>query len=326
MSILLNGELKLDWKPETSNEGEFVRRDSQFRNWITHDGSAGPTGTDGFKAEAGRYHLYVSYACPWAHRTLIFRSLKKLEDMIDVSVVSPDMGDEGWKFAGYEGATVDHVHGHEFMYQLYQQSEPDYSGIITVPVLYDKKQQCIVNNESSEIIRMLNTAFNDLTGDSSDYYPAALQQEIDEVNEFVYHSINNGVYRTGFATTQSAYEKAFTELFAALDVIEKKLSQQRYLTGATISEADWRLWPTLLRFDPVYYGHFKCNLHRIADYPNLINYVRELYQIEGIAKTVHLDHIKRHYYWSHPSINPTRIVPKGPEIDYSLPHDRDRFS
>lgn len=326
MSILLDGELKLDWKPSTSKEGEFVRQDSQFRHWVTSDGQAGPTGEAGFRAESDRYHLYVSLACPWAHRTLIFRKLKKLESLISVSVVSPDMGEEGWKFEGFAGATEDHLHGYEYMYEVYQQTQADYSGIVTVPVLYDKQQQTIVNNESSEIIRMFNSAFNDLTGDQTDYYPAALRKEIDKINEFVYHGINNGVYRTGFATTQAAYERAFDNLFNALDEMEERLSGQRYLVGSRLTEADWRLFVTLVRFDPVYVGHFKCNRQRIMDYPNLSNFMRELYQHPGIAETVNIAHIKRHYYWSHPSINPTRIIPRGPTIDYSLPHDRDRFA
>lgn len=326
MSILINGDLKLDWKPEASNEGEFIRRDSQFRNWVTADGSAGPTGEGGFKAEAGRYHLYVSHACPWANRTLIFRALKKLQQVIDISVVNPDMGPEGWSFLPYPGATKDKLNGFDFMYQVYQQSQSDYSGIVTVPVLYDKQQKVIVNNESSEIIRMLNSAFAAFTDDVTDYYPVALHSEIDAINEFIYHAINNGVYRCGFATTQQAYEKAFDELFAALDEIEQRLSSQRYLVGSKMTEADWRLFPTLVRFDPVYVGHFKCNLRRIVDYPNLSNYLRDLYQVPGIAETINMDHIKRHYYVSHPTINPTGIVPKGPALDYSLPHDRDRFN
>lgn len=325
MSILLNGELKLDWKPTASEEGEFVRQDSQFRHWVTADGGAGPSGEGGFKAEPGRYHLYVSYACPWAHRTLIFRKLKQLEDIISVSVVNPEMGPEGWKFGGFAGATEDHVNGYDCMYRLYQQTQADYSGIVTVPVLYDKERQTIVNNESSEIIRMLNSAFNAFTDDRTDYYPPDLQKDIDELNHFIYELINNGVYRTGFAITQQAYDKAFAELFAALDRLEQRLSRQRYLLGSVLTEADWRLFPTLVRFDPVYVGHFKCNLRRIADYPNLSNYLRELYQYPGIAETVNMAHIKRHYYWSHPTINPTRIIPQGPAIDYTLPHDRDRL-
>ena len=322
MSILLNGELKLDWKPSTSEKGEFIRQDSQFRNWVTVDGQAGPGGEAGFKAEKGRYQLYISHACPWAHRTIIFRKLKNLEDIISVSVVSPDMGPEGWKFGGFEQATQDHIHGYEYMYQVYQQTSPNYSGIVTVPVLYDKKNKTIVNNESSEIIRMFNSAFNEITGDNQDFYPAPLRKDIDEINEFVYHAINNGVYRTGFASSQDAYERAFVKLFDALDEVEQRLSGQRYLVGAELTEADWRLFTTLIRFDHVYVGHFKCNRRRIVDYPNLSNYLRELYQYEGISETVNMNHIKRHYYWSHPSINPTRIVPAGPEIDFSLAHDR----
>ncbi len=325
MSILVKGKLQLDWKPSSSEEGEFIRQDSQFRHWVTADGQPGPDGEGGFKAEVGRYHLYISHACPWAHRTLLFRKLKKLENIISISVVSPDMGAEGWKFGGAEGATVDHIHNFDFMYRVYQQVQPDYSGIVTVPVLYDIKQNTIVNNESSEIIRMFNSAFNTLTGDKTDYYPQALRHDIDEINEFVYHAINNGVYRAGFASTQAAYDAAFVKLFSALDEIELRLSKQRYLVGSILTEADWRLFTTLVRFDPVYVGHFKCNLRRIADYPNLSNYLRDLYQHPGIADTLNMVHIKRHYYWSHPTINPTRIVPQGPLIDYALPHDRDRF-
>jgi putative glutathione S-transferase len=326
MSLLIKGELKEDWLEKETVDGEFVRMDSQFRNWVTADGSPGPTGEGGFPAEAGRYHLYVSYACPWAHRTLIFRKLKSLEDLIGFSVVHPDMEQPGWKFADFPGATPDTVNGFDFMHQLYTLAQPDYSGIVTVPVLWDKKRRTIVNNESSEIIRMLNSAFNALTGNTEDYYPQALRAEIDEINQPIYDNINNGVYKCGFATTQKAYEKAFDALFNALDDVEQRLSRQRYLLGGRLTEADWRLFPTLVRFDPVYVGHFKCNLRRIADYPNLSNYVRDLYQMPGIAETVNLDHIKRHYYYSHESINPTRIVPKGPEVDYAAAHDRDRFA
>ena len=326
MSILVKGELRLDWVPEASEQGEFIRRDSQFRHWITADGAAGPSGVGGFKAEPERYHLYLSHACPWAHRTLIFHQLKKLQDLISISVVHPDMGPEGWKFdSSFPGATIDHLHGFEFMYQVYVQAQADYSGLVTVPVLYDKQTQQIVNNESSEIIRMLNSAFNGYTDVTTDYYPQAQREAIDAINEIIYHDINNGVYRCGFATSQAAYETAFDKLFAALDTVEERLSQQRYLIGATLTEADWRLFTTLVRFDPVYVGHFKCNLRRIRDYPNLSNYLRDLYQMPGIADTVHLDHIKRHYYVSHPSINPTGIIPKGPQLDYGLPHDRTRF-
>lgn len=326
MSLLINGELQTNWLDSEIEDGAFIRQDSQFRNWVTIDGKAGPSGEGGFQAEPNRYHLYVSYACPWAHRTLIFRKLKGLESIISVSVVNPDMGDEGWKFGGYPAATEDHVNDFDFLYQAYRLTDPDYSGIVTVPVLWDKKQNIIVNNESSEIIRMLNSAFNAYSENQIDYYPDSLRAKIDKINPFIYENINNGVYRCGFANSQAAYEAAFDKLFAALDQIEERLSSQRYLVGSQITEADWRLLPTLLRFDPVYVGHFKCNLKRIADYPNLSNYMRDLYQQPGIAETFNLDHTKRHYYYSHESINPTRIVPKGPAIDYMAPHDRNRFS
>ncbi|MEJ2179314.1 MAG: glutathione S-transferase family protein [Gammaproteobacteria bacterium] len=326
MSLVKQGKLQGDWLEEETKDGEFVRLDSVFRNWVTADGSPGPSGEGGFIAEPGRYHLYVSYACPWAHRTLMFRALKKLENIISVSVVHPDMGPESWKFDdNFPDATPDHINEFKFMHQVYTLADPQYSGIVTVPVLWDKKQQTIVNNESSEIIRMFNSEFNAFTDNKTDYYPDALREEIDDINKFVYSDINNGVYRCGFARTQRAYERAFDSLFSALDTLEERLSQQRYLVGNTITEADWRLLPTLLRFDPVYVGHFKCNQRRIADYPNLSNYLRDLYQQPGIAETFNLEHVKRHYYWSHESINPTRIVPKGPEIDYLAPHDRQRF-
>lgn len=327
MSLYKQGKLQGDWLEEETKDGEFVRMDSVFRSWITADGSPGPTGKGGFKAEPDRYHLYVSYACPWAHRTLIFRKLKKLEDMISVSVVHPDMGPESWKFdSRFPGATHDHINNFDYLYQAYTLADPNYSGIVTVPTLWDKKQNTIVNNESAEIIRMLNSAFNAFTDVKTDYYPEQLRPEIDAINVPVYNNINNGVYRCGFARTQEAYEQAFDSLFNALDGLEQRLGQQRYLVDNTITEADWRLLPTLLRFDPVYVGHFKCNLRRIADYPNLSNYMRDLYQQPGIADTFNLEHVKHHYYWSHESINPTRIVPKGPELDYTAPHDRDRFN
>ncbi|MEN8130589.1 MAG: glutathione S-transferase family protein [Pseudomonadota bacterium] len=311
--------------PSATN-GAFKRKESQFRNWITIDGEPGPSGTGGFPAAQGRYHLYVSYACPWAHRTLIIRKLKKLEDIISVSVVHPDMPQESWKFAAYPGATPDHVNDFQYLYQAYELAKPSYEGLVTVPALWDKQKQTIVNNESSEIIRMFNSAFGDFTDIDIDYYPQGLRPEIDEINEKIYKDVNNGVYRCGFAKTQQAYERAFDRLFTALDELEQRLAGQRYLVGSPITEADWRLFPTLIRFDPVYVGHFKCNLRRIADYPNLANYLRDLYQQPGIAQTVNLDHIKRHYYYSHDAINPTRIVPKGPLVDYTLPHDRDRFT
>ena len=327
MSLVVDGELKKDWLEAEQKDGEFVRFDSVFRNWVTPDGEPGPTGSGGFAAEKGRYHLYVSYACPWAHRTLIFRKLKKLENIISVSVVHPDMGPESWKFDdSFPGATQDDINHFKYLHEVYSKANAKYSGIVTVPVLWDKKQNTIVNNESSEIIRMLNSAFNAFTDAKEDYYPKARQKEIDQINEEIYENINNGVYRCGFASSQAAYEAAFDRMFSSLDKLETILSKQRYLVGNDITEADWRLLPTLLRFDPVYVGHFKCNLRRITDYDNLSNFMRELYQQAGIAETFNLEHIKRHYYWSHESINPTRIVPKGPAIDYWQVHDRDRFS
>jgi putative glutathione S-transferase len=325
MGLLVNGVWQDQWYDTKSTGGRFVRHDSVFRNWVTADGTKGQSGEGGFKAEPGRYHLYVSLACPWAHRTLIFRKLKKLEDAISLSIVDPIMGEEGWTFSDFPGAIRDGVNGKNRLYEVYLLAKPDFSGRVTVPVLWDKQRKTIVNNESSEIIRMLNSAFDAFTDAREDYYPEELRGEIDRINKFVYPNINNGVYRTGFATTQHAYEEAFRDLFSALDEIEKTLSEHRYLTGARITEADWRLFTTLIRFDPVYVGHFKCNLRRIADYPNLSNYLRELYQWPGISKTVNLTHIKRHYYMSHPQINPTRIVPLGPEINLDAPHDRARF-
>lgn len=326
MGLLVDGKWQDVWYDTKSTKGRFERSKSQFRNWVTADGSAGPTGEGGFKAEPGRYHLYVSYACPWAHRTLIFRALKKLEDVISVSVVDYLMVEEGWTFYGTTGSTGDDLYGSKRLYEIYTRADPNYSGRVTVPVLWDKQRQTIVSNESSEIIRMLNTAFNEFGDASLDFYPDALAAEIDALNDFIYPNINNGVYRAGFATSQDAYEEAFKQLFAALDILEDRLSRQRYLTGSSLTEADWRLFTTLLRFDPVYVGHFKCNLRRIADYPNLWNYTRELYQVPGVASTVNMEHIKGHYYRSHKTINPTGIVPTGPEIDFTAPHDRDRFS
>lgn len=325
MGLLVNGVWQDQWYDTKSTGGRFVRHDSVFRNWVTADGSAGQSGEGGFKAEPGRYHLYVSLACPWAHRTLIFRKLKKLENAISLSVVDPLMGEEGWTFSDYPGAIPDAVNGKKRLYEVYLLAKPDFSGRVTVPVLWDKARKTIVNNESSEIIRMLNSAFDAFTDAREDYYPEDLRAEIDRLNKFVYPNINNGVYRTGFATTQAAYEEAFRDLFNALDEIDKILSARRYLAGARITEADWRLFTTLIRFDPVYVGHFKCNLRRIADYPNLANYLRELYQWPGVSETVSFDHIKRHYYMSHPQINPTRIVPVGPEIGLDAPHDRARL-
>ncbi|WOC25785.1 glutathione S-transferase family protein [Pseudoalteromonas sp. N1230-9] len=322
MGLLVNGQWQDKWYDTDNNQGEFKREAAQLRNWITADGSAGPSGDAGFKAEKDRYHLYVSLACPWAHRTLIFRHLKGLEDYISVSVVSPDMLEHGWTFDKDNHSTGDALFNSDFMHQIYTRNKADYSGRVTVPVLWDKKTQRIVSNESAEIIRMFNIAFNTLTGNERDFYPQSLRSEIDEVNEFVYHNINNGVYRAGFATTQDAYTEAFDDLFAALDKIEQRLTANRYLVGETLTEADWRLFTTLIRFDSVYVGHFKCNLHTIESYPAISNYLRELYQIEGVSKTVDFYHIKRHYYFSHTMINPTQVVPKGPEIDYNRAHNR----
>ncbi|BCG93240.1 glutathione S-transferase family protein [Mesorhizobium sp. 131-2-1] len=325
MGLLVEGRWQDRWYDTADNGGRFVRAQSQWRDWITRDGAPAEGRARGFKAEPGRYHLYVSLACPWAHRTLIFRVLKKLEDVISVSVVHHFMGAHGWTFLPQEGATGDTLYGLDFLHQIYSKADPAYSGRVTVPVLWDKKEETIVSNESSEIIRMLNSAFDEWGDKSLDFYPEALRAEIDRVNALVYPAINNGVYRAGFATTQVAYEEAFGELFAALDTLEERLSEQRYLVGDRITEADWRLFTTLVRFDPVYVGHFKCNLRRIADYPNLSNYLRDLYQVPGVSGTANLHHIKAHYYGSHKTINPTGIVPVGPELDYGVPHDRARF-
>lgn len=305
-------------------QGEFVRWESRFRNWITADGSAGPTGEAGFAAEPGRYHLYVSYACPWAHRTLIYRKLKGLEDIIDVSVVHPLMPEVSWVFGDYPGATEDKANGTQALYEVYQMADPLFDGVVTVPLLWDKKNQTIVNNESSEIIRMFNSSFDQWGHKEIDFYPEPLRADIDEVNDIIYENINNGVYRTGFATRQKAYEQAFDALFETMDLLEYRLSTRRYLMGNEITEADWRLFPTLVRFDPVYVGHFKCNKKRLMDYPNLWAYTRDLYQVPGIAETVNMDHIKYHYYGSHDMINPTGIVPRGPDINFNQPHHRDQ--
>jgi putative glutathione S-transferase len=327
MGVLVDGKWQDQWYDTTKTGGRFVREDSAFRNWITADGSPGPSGTGGFKAEPGRYHLYISYACPWAHRTLIFRALKGLEEMISVDVVHPLMASEGWTFSDeFAGATGDRVNGKQRLYEIYQAAKPDYSGRVTVPVLWDKERQTIVSNESAEIIRMLNSAFDGRGAKPGDYYPEQLRPSIDELNEHVYDKINNGVYKAGFATTQSAYERAYVPLFDALDGLEQRLAAHRYLAGERQTEADWRLFTTLIRFDAVYYSHFKCNRQRISDYPNLSNYLRDLYQRDGVAATVHMDHIKHHYYASHRNINPTGIVPLGPSLDFGTPHDRDRFA
>ncbi len=326
MGLLVDGEWRDRWYDTKSTGGRFKRQDSSFRNWITADGSAGPTGTGGFSAAPGRYHLYVSYACPWAHRTLIFRVLKGLEDAVSVDVVHHLMGDEGWVFdASIEGATSDSVNGKARLYEVYLAADRHYSGRVTVPVLWDKERHTVVNNESSEIIRMFNSAFDSCGACEGDYYPEGLRGEIDAVNATIYSNVNNGVYKAGFATSQDAYEEAFAALFATLDELEQRLSGQRYLIGNRLTEADWRLFTTLVRFDPVYVGHFKCNRQRIADYPNLSNYLRDLYQLPGVAGTVNMHHIKQHYYASQTTVNPTGVVAAGPDIYYSLPHDRGRF-
>ena len=322
MGKLIEGVWQDVWYDTKSTGGKFVRMDAKFRNWITADGTNAPSG-EAFEAEAGRYHLYVSYACPWAHRTLIFRKLKGLEDMVGLSVVNHFMGSDGWTFHEGEGVIPDPNVEAEFMHQVYTAAEPSFTGRVTVPVLWDKKTKTIVSNESSEIIRMFNSAFDHLGATPGDFYPEALRDEIDEVNERIYHTLNNGVYKCGFATTQRAYEDAFLALFDTLDWLEARLSKHRYLVGEQITEADWRLFTTLVRFDAVYVGHFKTNLRRIADYPNLWAYTRELYQVAGVRGTVDMHHIKHHYYGSHESINPTRIVPVGPVIDFDAPHGRD---
>jgi putative glutathione S-transferase len=315
MGLLQQGKWVDKWYDTKNSDGEFRRQHSRVRSWLTANGEAGPNGEQGFKAEKGRYHLYVSLACPWAHRTLIFRELKSLRDYIDVTVVEPIMLENGWELS-------DPLYGFDYAYQLYLKADPSYEGRVTVPILWDKQTQTIVSNESSEIICMFNSAFNHLTGNHSDYCPEDLRKQIDSVNTRVYDTINNGVYLSGFATTQHAYKKAFEALFESLDWVEAILSKQRYLVGDQLTEADWRLFTTLIRFDAVYFGHFKTNRQRIADYPAMSNYLRELYQIEGIAETVNFEHIKTHYYASHLTINPTRIIPVGPTQDFTLAHNR----
>lgn len=317
MGKLINGIWHDVWYDTKASGGRFVREDAGFRHWITASGEAGPSGDAGFKAASDRYHLYVSLACPWAHRTLIMRHLKGLESHIDVTVVAPEMLEHGWTFSEPEP-----LYGFEYAHQLYTQAKPDYTGRVTVPILWDKQTQTIVSNESADIIRMFNSAFNAITGNDDDYYPENLRAAVDQWNEFVYPNVNNGVYKCGFATEQAAYEDAFDKLFSALTVLDDHLSRHRYLAGNQITEADWRLFTTLIRFDPVYVGHFKCNKQRIADYCNLFCYMKELFQVPGVAGTVDMHHIKTHYYYSHGNINPTRIVPKGPEQDLWSPHGR----
>ncbi|MCF3641646.1 glutathione S-transferase family protein [Rhizobium sp. TRM95111] len=326
MGMLVDGVWQDVWYDTKSTKGHFERSAARVRNWITADGSPGPSGDGGFAAEAGRYHLYVSLACPWAHRTLVFRKLKKLEDLITVSIVDPLMASKGWEFKGRDGGTVDHLFGFDTLSQVYVWSDPHYSGRVTVPVLWDKSGDRMVSNESSEIIRMFNSAFDGLTGSRDDFYPEPLRAEIDRLNTLIYDTVNNGVYKSGFATTQEAYEANVVRLFETLDHLEDLLARKRYLAGDRVTEADWRLFTTLVRFDAVYVGHFKCNIRRIADYPNLSAYLRELYQWPGVAATVDFGHIKQHYYRSHATINPTGIVPLGPELDLDAPHGRDRLA
>ena len=322
MGLLQDGKWVDQWYDTESSGGHFVRKAPQFRSWVTVDGTAGPSGDGGFKAESGRYHLYVSLACPWAHRTLIFRALKELEQMISVSVVHWYMAEDGWTFAAGDGVLPDTVNDAQLMHEVYTKAMSDYSGRVTVPVLWDKQTKTIVSNESSEIIRMFNSAFDGIGAKAGDYYPPDMRSETDSLNERIYATVNNGVYQCGFATTQAAYQEAVTPLFDTLDWLEDRLRSKRYLTGDQITEADWRLFTTLIRFDAVYVGHFKCNIRRIADYPNLFEYLRDLYQQPGIAKTVNMEHIKRHYYESHETINPSRVVPQGPVIDFTVPHNR----
>ncbi|MEM9197694.1 MAG: glutathione S-transferase family protein [Pseudomonadota bacterium] len=324
MGHLVDGAWTNEQFDTRSTGGRFQRTEASFRNWVTADGAPGPSGEGGFAAETGRYHLYVSYACPWAHRTLIFRAIKGLTPHISIDVVHPDMLDDGWSFAtGFDGATGDRLLGSAHLRDVYLAAQPDMSGRVTVPVLWDKSRGMIVSNESAEIIRMFNSAFDGLTGDAQDFCPPALQAEIDAVNDRVYATLNNGVYRSGFASTQEAYDEAVGALFDTMDWLEDRLAGQRYLAGSRVSEADWRLLPTLLRFDPVYHGHFKCNRRRLVDYPHLWGYTRELYQWPGVAETTHFGHITRHYHYSHNNINPFRIVPMGPVLDWAAPHGRD---
>lgn len=323
MGLLIDGQWQDSWYDTKDSGGAFKRQEANFRNWITPDGSAGPSGTDGFKAEANRYHLYVSHACPWAHRAMIFRTLKALDDLIGISVVHPDMLGEGWTFAtNFQDATGDTLFNLPYARDIYTRAVPNFTGRVTVPILWDKAQNTIVSNESSEIIRMLNSAFDAITGNADDYWPTDLQPQIETVNARIYDTLNNGVYKSGFATTQAAYDAAVRPLFDTLDWLEEILTNNRYLTGERVTEADWRLFTTLVRFDLVYHQHFKCNRARIVDYPNLWAYTRELFQWKGVAQTVNFDHIIRHYHYSHDTINPNRIIPINPVIDWHAPHNR----
>jgi len=325
MGLLVDGVWQDKWYETDKNDGKFIRSESRFRNWVTPDGGPGPTGEGGFKAEAGRYHLYVSLACPWAHRTLIMRELKGLQDLISVSVVNWKMLENGWTFESGPGVVPDSVNNACYLHQIYTGADPKFTGRVTVPVLWDKQRNTIVNNESSEIIRMMNHAFDQEGARPGDYYPKTLRGEINLLNKKIYNDVNNGVYKAGFATTQEAYEEAFEEVFMALDWLEGILSQRRFLIGGQLTEADIRLFTTLVRFDSVYYGHFKVNRRHVYEYPNLWAYTRELYQVEEIRRTINFQHIKGHYYQSHRTLNPMGIVPGGPHIDFDAPHDRDRF-
>ena len=326
MGLLVDGVWQDEQHSARTSDGRFVRPTTRFRNWVTEDGSPGPTGEGGFAAARGRYHLYVALPCPWAHRTVIMRMLKGLDDVVSMSVLEPLYGPHGWRFGTSLGTVPDSVNGASELAEIYLRADPRYTGRVSVPALWDKERRTIVNNESAEIIRMLNGAFGRFTNVRTDYYPPALREEIDRVNALVYENVNNGVYRAGFATSQQAYEEAFRAVFSALQELERRLSRQRYLVGNDITEADWRLFTTLVRFDAVYYSHFKCNLRRIIDYPNLSSYLRDLYQQEGVAATVNMDHIKLHYYASQRQVNPTGIVPLGPLLDFLAPHDRARFA
>ena len=325
MGLLVDGVWQDEQHEVRTNDGRFVRPTTRYRNWITPDGSPGLSGEGGFPAARGRYHLYVALSCPWAHRTVIFRVLKGLEDVVSMSVTEPIYGPHGWKFGSRPGATPDTANGKNELAEVYLLADPHFTGRVTVPALWDRERRTIVNNESAEIIRMFNSAFNRFTGVTTDYYPAALREKVDRVNALIYENVNNGVYRAGFAITQEAYDEAFDAVFSVLDQLEQRLARQRYLAGAAITEADWRLFTTLIRFDAVYYSHFKCNLRRIIDYQNLSNYLRDLYQQPGIAATVNMDHIKTHYYGSQRHVNPRGIVPRGPLLDFTAPHDRGRF-
>ena len=324
MGLLIDGEWRDKWYDTESTGGKFERSTSKFRNWVTADGSAGPSGKSGFQAQSGRYHLYVSYACPWAHRALIFRALKDLTDHISVSVVHPDMMEDGWTFAtDFEGATGDTLFGSDFLRDIYIKADPNFTGRVTVPVLWDKAQNTIVSNESAEIIRMFNNTFNEITGNTDDYWPTDLREQIADINERVYETVNNGVYKAGFATSQDAYDDAVHPLFDSLAWLESILENNRFLAGDKLTEADWRLFTTLARFDLVYHTHFKCNHKRLTDYPNLWAYTRQLYQHADIAETVHFDHIVRHYHFSQTTVNPHQIIPINPTVDFTAPHGRD---